>query len=795
MIDKKLKKEEKASKHINILTHYADDTLIDKGSKLIKIIKLSGLDFSTKDNQLLDGYKRRRNNLLKSFSSEFAFYCWEIKRKSNLNMDGDFSNVFANAVNIKYKNMLQNSSMFHTEHYLAVMTKQPEGLLNKCFSIFNWLNLSFDKKAKTDYLAKRHQELNDAVLRIMHALSDYDTQLLRVYEKNNELFSAPLAFLSELINFEECSVPLQINDAASILPRKRLFFNRKSGTIEMRSANNQSKYAAILSIKAYTPTTYQNMLSKLTCLCCEYVLTQSYRFYDKQTAKQRMLDQQQEMLQSEEESYSLTEEIDEAFDDAASGDVGYGKHHFTLTCYANNIQELNNYIGEITSLFSDVDITVVREDIACELGFWAQFPGNFSYVCRPADISTENIASFASFPIYPSGKANNNWWGEVLTIFQTQACTPYYFNFHYKDVGNFLVYGAMGAGKTVLIGFLILQSMKFGGKRIIFDKDRGLEIMVRAMGGMYEGIKPGIKTGFNPCHLPDTVENRTFLLALIKKMLTINSASLTDADINIIENAIDGLYQLPDFFSRQFCHMASYFGAKKQGSLRARFDEWHSDGQFAWLFDNENDSLDLYADVIGFDLGHLLKEAECKTPALMYLLYRVEQALENERGILFCDEGWLYLDDEYFKTSINDWSRTPRKKNNIFGLATQAANDTIHSAISKTINESACSKIFFPNASADRKIHIDDLGLTESEYNLVKTLADDQHYFLFVHGRGLNKESVVLTVNLQGLEDEIAIISAREETLTIMDQVIAEVGNDPNKWLSLFHERRKGMAT
>ena len=76
-------------------------------------------------------------------------------------------------------------------------------------------------------------------------------------------------------------------------------------------------------------------------------------------------------------------------------------------------------------------------------------------------------------------------------MFETLSGSPYYFNFHYKDVGNFLVFGAMGSGKTVLVGFLIAQSMKFGGKRIIFDKDRGLEILVRALGGIYETIKPG----------------------------------------------------------------------------------------------------------------------------------------------------------------------------------------------------------------------------------------------------------------------------------------------------------------
>ena len=780
-----VKSEESASKHINILTHYDDETLMDKNNKLIKIIKLSGLNFVTKDEQTLDAYKIRRNNLLKNFSSEYALYFWDINRKVNQYPGGSFPDGFAKEINNKYINQIEQKEMFHKEHYVAVMTKTREGLLNQSYSILNLLNFSLDKNAKVRRLVEDHKNLSEATNKIMSALSDYDCELLGVYEKNGIRFSAPLAFISELINFNAFSVPLKIKDVRPVLARKRLFFNNKSGTIELRAADNTKKFAAIMSIKAYTPITYQGILDGLTTLRCEYVVTQSYRFYDRQNAKARMRDQQKEMMQSKDESITQTDQIDEAFDDAASGEVGYGKHHFTLTCYADSQEQLNKYIADIVSQFSDVDISCVREDVACELGFWSQLPGNFGYIARAVDISTKNMAAFASLHNYAMGSIRGNHWGEAVTVFETLSGSPYFFNFHYKDVGNFLVFGAMGSGKTVLVGFLIAQSMKFGGKRIIFDKDRGLEILVRALGGIYETIKPGKPTGFNPCLLDDTVENRQFLSSLFRKMLSVNARLIPESDNEIIEAAIQGMYRLQKS-SRQLCHIASFFGTKKKDSLRGRFDQWHSEGVHAWLFDNENDSLNLNPDVLGFDLGHLLSENESRTPALMYLTYRVEQAIEGHRGMLFGDEGWRLLSDDYFKERINDWSRTPRKKDNIFGLATQVANDIVDTGISKAINESAFCKIFFPNPSADRKVYIDDLGLTEHEYHLVKTLPDDQHYFLLNHGRGVNKQSVVIRANLSGLEDEIAIISAREKTLALLDQIRAEVGDDPKDWLPLF---------
>lgn len=783
-----IKNEEKASRHINILSHYNDNTLQDKSGKLIRIFKLSGLDFVTKDEQTLKAYKIRRNHLFKSFSSHFACYFWQVRQKIKHYPAGDFSPGFASIVNERYKQQIKNDEMFHTELYLALMTKQPEGFINKGFSFFQYLSHRFNKKARQDYLSLQHKELNDATYQVMSAFSDYDCQLLSVYEKKGVRFSEPLTFLSHIINFDIFPFPLAIADAATLLPRKRLFFNGRSGTIEMSAANGDKKFAAILSIKGYSPFTDHDLLNELTSLRCEYVITQSFRFYDKQVAKLRLLNQQKEMLQSNEESVSQTEQIDEVFDDTASGEVGYGKHHLTLVCYADTQDKLNKQIGVIASRFADVDIAMVREDIACEAGFWAQLPGNFSYICRPADISTKNLAGFVSLHNYAMGKLRGNHWGDAVTVFETLSGSPYYFNFHYKDIGNFLVFGATGSGKTVLTGFLILQSMKFGGKRIIFDKDRGLEILVRAMRGRYERIKPNIKTRFNPCQLTDTPENRKFLAMLFRKMLTVNGESLTESDVTLIEQAIDGLYRMPQDL-RQLCHVASFFHTNKKGSLRARFDQWHGDGPHAWLFDNEEDSLNLDADVIGFDLTHLLADEVCKTPALMYLTYRAEQVLEGNRGMIFFDEGWKALGEEYLKVFINNLSRILRKKNNIFGLATQVANDISQLGMSKAIHESAYCKFFFPNPGADRNVYVDELGLSEHEYDLVKTLPDNQHYFLLNHGRGINKESVILRLNLSKLNDLIAIISAREETLALLDQLLLDVGEDPDNWLPLFLAR------
>ena len=96
-------------------------------------------------------------------------------------------------------------------------------------------------------------------------------------------------------------------------------------------------------------------------------------------------------------------------------------------------------------------------------------------------------------------------------MLETTSSTPYFFNLHHGDLGNFTLIGPSGSGKTVVLNFLVAQAQKFAPRTFFFDKDRGAEIFIRAIGGHYDVLRPGTQSGFNPLALPDTAENRAFL--------------------------------------------------------------------------------------------------------------------------------------------------------------------------------------------------------------------------------------------------------------------------------------------
>src|SRR5690606_16810047 len=169
---------------------------------------------------------------------------------------------------------------------------------------------------------------------------------------------------------------------------------------------------------------------------------------ERQNALDRMNLALRRMRSAEDEALSLRDELAQAKDDVAAGRAGYGEHHMTIAVRGASPAAVDAGVAEVTATLADMGMVGVREEIALEPAFWAQFPGNFKYIARRALVSTDNFAGLASVHNFPTGSAAGSQWGDAITLLETTAAGPYYFNFHQGDLGNFTVIGPSGSGKT-----------------------------------------------------------------------------------------------------------------------------------------------------------------------------------------------------------------------------------------------------------------------------------------------------------------------------------------------------------
>ena len=93
-----------------------------------------------------------------------------------------------------------------------------------------------------------------------------------------------------------------------------------------------------------------------------------------------------------------------------------------------------------------------------------------------------------------------------------------------------------------------------------------------------------------------------------------------------------------------------------------------------------------------------------------------------------------------------------------------------------------------PNPKGARRDYVDGFSLTDAEYQLIREeLSPESRKFLVKQGH----DSVVVELDLTGLDDELSVLSGRAETTPIAVQAAAEFGPDPANWLPVFHQRRR----
>jgi len=181
-------------------------------------------------------------------------------------------------------------------------------------------------------------------------------------------------------------------------------------------------------------------------------------------------------------------------------------------------------------------------------------------------------------------------------------------------------------------------------------------------------------------------------------------------------------------------------------------------------------------------MTRLLDAPVVRIPAMMYLFHRLEQRLDGSPAIIVVDEGWKVLDDPVFVRRIKDWEKTIRKRNGLVGFCTQSASDALESRIASAIIEQAATQVFFPNARARAADYVEGFGLSEHEFELVRTLPDTSRCFLVKRG----DHSVVARLDLSGLTGELSVLAGTERTVRRLDSLRQQVGDAPDAWLEPF---------
>ena len=747
--------------------------LLRDQSLMISLL-VPGLAFETADNNELNAHAAMREVVLRSaLDARFVLYHHVIRRRVEVTVEGAFNDPLAAHIDARWRDRLANGELFLNDQFITLVRRPARGKAG-------WLERGARKlrNLRTEAVAADPADLRSlrvAAEALVASLGEYGARLLGDYEGSGGTCSEILELLSALYNGEMRPVrrPAAGTDLGQMLPYRRVSFGLDA--LEQRGAAS-ADFAALLSLKDYPDSTSPGITDALLRLPCEMVLSETYAPADRQIARERIGLGIRRLRSADEEAVSERAEMLSARDALGVGAVGFGDHHLSVLVRSDTLAQLDTAVSICAAALSEAGTIAVREDVNLEPCFWGQFPGNEEYLVRRALISSANMACFGSLHGFALGQASGNHWGSAVTLLQTTSATPFFFNFHHGDLGNFSIIGPSGSGKTVALNFLVAQAQKFNPRTILFDKDRGAELFIRGIGGCYSQIEPGCATGFNPLALGDTPANRAFLRDWLGVLLAADGAE----ELAAIAGAIDAAYANDPKLRRLLHFRELLAGARRPqpGDLASRLDAWIGSGEHAWLFDNAIDRLDLTQRTLGFDMTALLEAPRLRTPAMMYLFHRIEERLDGLPTMILIDEGWKALDDDVFAARLRDWLKTLRKRNALVGFATQSARDALDSKIAAALVEQTATMLFMPNSRAQAEDYCDGFGLTAYELEIIRTLPAHSRCFL-VSQPGV---SVVVRLDLSGMPEVLALLSGRESTVRRVDGLRAQYGDAPAAW-------------
>ena len=557
--------------------------------------------------------------------------------------------------------------------------------------------------------------------------------------------------------------------------------------VEIRGAG-RSSYAAALGLREYPAQTWPGMLGALSAAPYRSTLFQSLRFLAKADAQGVMSRKQNRMAASGDKAVSQAAALDQAADDLASGRFVMGDHALALVTFADGMPALRDVATAAWRDLADSGAVAARETLGLEAAYFSLVPGNARLRVRPGVISSRNFAALAPLHGFPEGPESGHW-GPPIALFRTAGGTPYRFHWHVGDVGNTLVTGETGSGKSLLVGFLI--AMTAARARVIaLDHKRGWEILIRAMGGAYATLGGG-QAHFAPLKALDaSARNLDFLTDLLRGCMTLDGgAPLTPEEDRRLALGLLTVMSLPAA-DRHLSDVRAFLGEGRNGA-GARLEKWCHGNELGWVIDAPSDSISLSGRLHGLDTTALLDNRRARGAALLYLFHRIEQQLDGSPVLIPADEGWRALLDETFRPMIEKRLRTIRSFNGTFVFITQSPAEVLASGIGAVLVEQCPTQIHMPNPRATEDDYIGGLKRTRAEFDVLRGLPKGSGQFLLCQGT----RSAVAELPLRGLEDEIAVLSGREETVRLLDLVRETTGSDPAAMMSLFHRmRREALA-
>ena len=416
-----------------------------------------------------------------------------------------------------------------------------------------------------------------------------------------------------------------------------------------------------------------------------------------------------------------------------ANDMSFGDFTTVITLFGDHNtsdHKLMDMANGLCGMLRDRGFPARVETLNALEAFLSTLPGHRTENVRGGIVNTLGFADmipistiWAGQPTNPSNKFPKN--SPALVRGLSASGEPYFFNLHSRDVGHTLVFGPTGSGKSVLLGLIASNFLKYPNAQVfVFDKRRSMYTLTRAIGGRH--IELGTE-GAPLCPMGAVGDlGLPWALGWVEKLCTLAGLDFTPevrAEVTVALGTLNPESTAP----------LQELAAAVQTEAVRQVLERYTKGALKAVVDAPSDDLDLARFTV-FETDEMLGQGPGVTvPVLDYIFERIEHRLTGVPTVILLDEAWSFLGHPLFSDRIDSWLRELRKANCALVLATQFTGDALDTRLSGPLIQSCKTRIFLSDPDA-KNTRLSEaykaLNLTEAQIDILATMRPARDYYI-----------------------------------------------------------------
>lgn len=731
-----------------------DQVFLTKANQIGLVLSVDGIDSECLTDEKLESISRRIRAAWRGFDERFRIYQYVIKQKQErFRLDGDFPNAVTWKTAEDRRQFLDERNLYSIRIVYVILLETP-------LSRNPALRLSTRNvlRVVTRQLDRNRLRLLAQTKSFLQMLGDFCG--LSILNKQDAF-----AFFRLLANLDP-----QVAASEKLKHNSHVDYYMASQTVAC-SPDGLSlgrMPVEVLSMKEPPSATFPNVFRDILAIPSSFILCSEFKRVCQTAAVSTIRGAQthwywsqwvsdpaailsmvlnrgnRENVIADKSAVKDVEALDETLSRVNNGGEYLGEFSFTVLLYGPEREQLESAAADVVKVFGQHEASLIRESFNSLNAYLSVIPGNNAFNLRRTWLLSGNYSDLTFLYAPDRGERYSQCsGGDHLVVLETTDSTPYYFNVWEGDRLGALLFGAPGAGKSVLANLIIDHSQKDSPRTFILDIGGSYRQITEKHGGSYFSMNFGEgqqSFRINPFVLPGTKENVQFLFSFVRLLLTNGGFVPSAEDDTELFEAVESMYVLPER-QRRLANLA--LGLPKH--IATNLKAWIGDGQYGSIFDNVEDTL-TFSHFQTFDFQSSNEVyPQVMEPLLFYILQRVSQVvydpdLQLVPKQLWADEVWRFLENDTARQYLVAAGKTWRKHNGGIGLITQSAVDLKSAGVLELVNEVCPKKLLLASPGADLASYQQLFKLNDREVELFAGLIPKQQFLekTAAHSKVLN---------------------------------------------------------